>query len=189
MDIIVSHLSSAVLVAKLVDAGILVLGEAGAHPPFGISHTQLPPDDAGYHALIRINEAVIGNAAEIRDRLPADMVNVAGAPLRAWAGSLPPEVVEALPDWAYRKALDRMGLSLAWDAAITAAVNKAADKSAAIWWDRAVKITTLEDEWKAIVAEMQWGDSSERKLINRAHRIVYPTEEPAIEAVPERVPT
>ena len=120
-------------------------------------------------------------------RIPADMVNQPGSPLRVVVGGVPPEVVDALPDWAYRKALDKLGLTEAWDTAVSAVVNKAGDKEAAIWWDRAVKVTTLEPEWKAIVGEMQWGGSSERKLINRAQHIANPPAEEA--AVPDRVPT
>lgn len=169
IDIIVSSPSASVLAAKLVDVGLLVLGEGGARPPTGILHTHIEQDEFGFHELFRIDDSKVGNASEIVALVPADMLNVAGAPLRAWAGSLPPEVVDALPDWAYRKALDRLALTAAWDTAVAAA-----GKDAQIWWDRAIKISTLEDEWKAIVAEMVWGDETERRLINRAHTIAAP---------------
>jgi len=168
MDFIVSASTPQVLCAKLIDAGVLVMGETGATAAPGVLFSYIGAQSDAAHAFVALDEEKVANAAEVFARLQAD-INQPGAPLRCRAGDVPPEVVEALPDWAYRKALDRLALTAAWDAAVAAA-----GKDAAIWWDRATKISTLEDEWKAIVAEMVWGAESERKLINRAHNIATP---------------
>ena len=65
-----------------------------------------PDDLADVHAMLFIPDSV-ANKAEILARIRADMVNQPGSPLRVVVGGVPPEVVDALPDWAYRKALDR----------------------------------------------------------------------------------
>lgn len=171
MHFIVSGSSQPTLAAKLVEVGIWVMTETGTDAAPGILYSYIGTRDDGLtHAFVDIDETKVTNATEIFDALPKSMVNVPGAPLRAKVGEVPPEVVDALPDWAYRKALDRLALTAAWDTAVAAA-----GKDAQIWWDRAIKITTLEDEWKAIVAVMEWGDETERRLINRAHNIADPT--------------
>ena len=163
--------SHAIMALRLVDAGVLLPGETGyfVPPPLVFSPIATPAESPDVHAMLFIPDSV-ANKAEILARIPAEMINQPGSPLRVVVGGVPAEVVDALPDWAYRKALDRLALTAAWDAAVAAA-----GKDASIWWDRATKISTLEDEWKAIVAEMEWGEHTERELINRAHNIADPT--------------
>jgi hypothetical protein len=170
MDFIISSDTPQILAAKLVDSGVLVMGETGAVAAPGVLFSYIGESNNLAHAFVAINENLVANAAEIFTRLEAD-INQPGAPLRCRAGELPPEVIEALPDWAYRKALASLGLEAAWETAVMAAVNTSGSKDAYIWWDRTLKISTLEPEWVAIVVEMDWGKDSVIVLIQTAQDI------------------
>ena len=171
MDFIISSDTPQILAAKLVDSGVLVMGETGATAAPGVLFSYIGESNNLAHAFVSINETLVVNAAEIFTRLEAD-INQPGSPLRCRAGDVPPQVIEALPDWAYRKALASLGLETAWETAVMAAVTTLGSKDPYIWWDRALKISTLEPEWIAIVAEMVWGADSEAVLIQTAQDIV-----------------
>lgn len=153
---------------KALQAGILVFGETGAIAAPGVlwSYIGETPDGAA-HAMVDATDAewerVTPTLAEHIDR--------PGAPVRTVMGAVPPVVVDALSDQAVRKALESLGLSSAWDAAVMAAVNASGSKDAYIWWERATAISTLEPEWAAIVAQMDWGKLSEAELLAAARGI------------------
>lgn len=171
MKFIVSAGTQQQLASKLVDAGILTIKDNGFLANEGMVFSFIGFNSSEYHAFVSIDESIVTNAADIVLRVQAD-INKPGAPLRAKVGEMPPEVVEALPDWAIRKALEALSLSTAWDTAITSAVNAAGKKDIIIWWDRATQISTLEPEWQAIVARMVWGKESETTLITKAKQLV-----------------
>lgn len=170
MDFIFSSANQQQIAAKLVDAGVLVFQEGGAKPVEGVLFSYIGEQNGSAFAFVSIDEAIIKNAATIVDRLKAD-INKPGSPLRAKLGSAPPAVINTLPDWAYRKALNSLKLEIAWDTAIGKAATKAGNKDVSIWWERSLQISTLEPEWVLIVAEMVWGTKSEADLIAEATSI------------------
>jgi len=171
MKFIVSAGTQQQLAAKLVDAGILAPKDNGFVANEGILFSFIGTNSGEYHAFVDINEAIVTNSAEIVTKVQADM-NKPGAPLRAKIGETPPEVISALPDYAVRKALETLTLTSAWDTAINAAIAKTGSKDVYIWWERALQISTLETEWRAICDEMVWKGSSEAQLIDTAKTIV-----------------
>ncbi len=173
MDFIFSSANQQQIAAKLVDAGVLVFQEGVAKAAEGVLFSYIGENAGSAHAFVSIDEAIVTNSAAIVDRLKAD-INKPGAPLRTKLGSAPPEVINTLPDWAYRKALASLSLEAAWDLAINKAVTKAAKKDVIIWWERSLQISTLEPEWVLIVAEMVWGTKSEEELIDTANLIYNP---------------
>ena len=182
MDFIVSAASQMTLGAKLIDAGVLVLGEGGARAASGVLFSFIGEAAGKAHAFVVIDEDQVSNAAEVFKRLEAD-VNQPGAPLRCIAGSVPPAVVDAMPDWAYRKALESLGIGAAWETAASA------NKLDWIWWERALQVSTLEPEWRAIATRMAWDKHSEAELIAAALEIYRPGSAEAKAVVPQRVPT
>lgn len=182
-DLVISAPSEAILAAKLVEAGILVMGEAGATAPQPLTYSFIRSGGGKAHAWVDI-PLDVSNRDAMLAVLPADWINAPGAPLRAKVGSVPPEVVEALDDFIYRKALASLGLEAAWTAAIDAVITATSSKDVAIWWDRALKITTLETEWRAIADAMVWDKSSEVELIDTAKNIAGAQRTPAAEREP-----
>lgn len=170
MDFIVSSTTQQQLASKLVDAGVLQFAESGISAGEGILFSYIGYSENQYHAFVAIDEAVVLNATDIFNKLKAD-INKPGAPLRAKLGSVPPEVIFAIPDYAIRKALESLGLSANWDTAINAVVTSKGSKDVIIWWERATQISTIEQEWKDIVAVMVWKGSSEAALIDAAKTI------------------
>lgn len=155
------------LIAKMVDAGIVDLVEGGIVPPNGIFFSFAGASNNQFHAFVKIDEAVVTNSADILTRVQAD-VNKPGAPLRAKVGEMPPNVIDAIPDYAVRKALASLSLETAWNNAVTATNSK----PVVIWWERATQITTLEPEWRLICDEMVWGKESESILISTAKSLI-----------------
>jgi hypothetical protein len=155
------------LIAKMVDSGIVNLVEGGIETPEGIFFSYAGASNDEYHAFVKIDETIVKNAADILTRIQAD-VNKPGAPLRAKVGDMPPQVIDAIPDYAVRKALASLSLETAWNNAVTATNSK----PVVIWWERAKQITTLEPEWRLICDRMAWGKESESALISTAKSLI-----------------
>jgi hypothetical protein len=173
MDFIVSAPTQQALAVKLIDAGLLLFGETGATAAPGVLYSHIGTQAGTVHGFVAIDESVFGNAADILARLQAD-INQAGAPLRARAGNVPPEVVSTLPNKFFRRALQSLALMTAWNAAIAAADSASGTKDCAIWWDDRGQISTLEPEWRALCDVMAWKKRSEAELIAEAHRLAEP---------------
>ena len=81
--------SHAIMALRLVDAGVLLPAETGyfVPPPLVFSPIATPADSPDVHAMLFIPDSV-ANKAEILARIPADMVNQPGSPLRVVAARM-----------------------------------------------------------------------------------------------------
>lgn len=174
-DFIVSAASQAALAASLVDAGVLVSGERGyfaEHP--NIFSPQEDSLDGSASAFVRVVAADQAALDLVLARIPVEMLNRTGAPLRMVSGAITPKA-EAWPRWAVKFALTLDDNRAAWEAAVTALSIKAdATNAEKLLPDRWAENDwlTLDEPWVLrIVNQMRttlgWTPAQRNQFITR----------------------
>lgn len=133
-DLVVIAATSTALTAALVDAGLLIGVETGFIAAPGVLYSNIGERENGYAALVSMDDEIVQNVQEIKDRLEA-LTDPSSPPLRVRAGV---EVVDGPPSFVTmrqaRLALLKAGKLAAVNAAI-AALPEPSKSAALIEWE------------------------------------------------------
>lgn len=157
-DFIVSAASQQELAMQLTNAGVLEMGDGGAFPPAGSAFSFIGINANGAHAFVSITADQ--SAIDAIKAALTGLINVPGAPLRKRAGGLLPQVMTVYRRHALRMALEELGLTSAFTAAITALVQSQGDQRLKFWAENVDAIHGSEPRWLQIVAQAGWDQTT-----------------------------
>lgn len=166
-DFIVTAASPQELGMQLINAGILEMREAGAFPPEGGMFSYIGQNLNGAHAFVSIT-AVDQAAIDTIKASITTLINVPGAPLRVRAGGIMPQVTVIYRRHAIRMALEELGLTSQFTAAVTALVQAAGDQRLRFWIENVDGITGIEPRWAQIVAQAGWNQATVDDIFAKA---------------------